>query len=64
MPDVDARLKQLRDSAPTDAMLTEAVGPEEIATVVSRWTGIPVVKLQQTEKEKLLHLKDELHRWV
>jgi len=34
----------------------EAVGPEEIATVVSRWTGIPVVRLQQTEREKLLHL--------
>lgn len=32
------------------------MGPEEIATVVSRWTGIPVVRLQQTEREKLLHL--------
>jgi ATP-dependent Clp protease ATP-binding subunit ClpB len=43
-------------------MLTEDVGPEEIATVVSRWTGIPVSRLQQTEREKLLHLKEELHR--
>lgn len=48
--------------APKDAMLTETVGPEEIAQVVSRWTGIPVAKLQQTEKDKLLHLKDELHK--
>lgn len=38
-------------------MLTEEVGPEEIAAVVSRWTGIPVNRLQQTEREKLLHLK-------
>ncbi len=41
-------------------MLTEVVGPEEIATVVSRWTGIPVSRLQQTERDKLLHLKEEL----
>jgi hypothetical protein len=38
-------------------MLTEEVGPEEIAAVVSRWTGIPVNRLQQTERQKLLHLK-------
>eukprot|EP00983_Pelagomonas_calceolata_P034680 1086287-Pelagomonas_calceolata.AAC.5 len=40
----------------------EAVGPEEIATVVSRWTGIPVVRLQQTEREKLLHLGSSLKK--
>lgn len=43
-------------------MLTEVVGPEEIAVVVARWTGIPTSKLQQTERDKLLHLKEELHR--
>lgn len=38
------------------------IGPEEIAGVVSRWTGIPVSRLQQTEREKLLSLKEQLHR--
>ncbi|KAJ9505187.1 hypothetical protein QJQ45_010971, partial [Haematococcus lacustris] len=42
----------------------EAVGPEEIAAVVARWTGIPVSRLQQTEREKLLQLRSELHKWV
>lgn len=45
-------------------MLVEEVGPEEIATVVARWTGIPVSKMLQTEKEKLLGLKDQLHKRV
>ncbi|KAL6756651.1 P-loop containing nucleoside triphosphate hydrolase protein [Haematococcus lacustris] len=64
LPDVDARLKALRSQAPSDAMLTEAVGPEEIAAVVARWTGIPVSRLQQTEREKLLQLRSELHKRV
>ena len=65
LPEVEAHMKQLRDNAPrANAMLTETVGPEEIATVVSRWTGIPVKRLQQTEREKLLHLRDELHKRV
>lgn len=45
-------------------MLSEAVGVEEIAEIVSRWTGIPVTKLSQNEKSKLLHLADALHRRV
>ena len=45
-------------------MLSEEVGPEDIATVVSRWTGIPVSRLQQVERERLLQLKDELHKRV
>ena len=45
-------------------MLTEEVGPEQIATVVSRWTAIPVSRLQQSEREKLLGLAEELHRRV
>ena len=40
---------------------TEAVGPEEIAIVVSRWTGDPALWLQQTEREKLLHLVGVAH---
>jgi ATP-dependent Clp protease ATP-binding subunit ClpB len=40
------------------------VGPEEIAGVVARWTGIPVSRLQQTERQKLLQLKEQLHERV
>ena len=46
------------------AMIKEEVDSEDIAEVVSRWTGIPVKKMAQSEKEKLLHLEEELHRRV
>ena len=46
------------------AMIKEEVDSEDIADVVSRWTGIPVSKMLQSEREKLLHLEDELHRRV
>ncbi|MDE6273298.1 MAG: ATP-dependent chaperone ClpB [Muribaculaceae bacterium] len=46
------------------AMIKEEVDAEDIAEVVSRWTGIPVKKMAQSEKEKLLHLEEELHRRV
>ncbi|MFM8272508.1 MAG: AAA family ATPase, partial [Gemmata sp.] len=45
-------------------LIKEEVGEEEIAAVVSRWTGVPVSKLMEGEKEKLLHLEDELHKRV
>ncbi|KAG2488370.1 hypothetical protein HYH03_013059 [Edaphochlamys debaryana] len=64
LPDVEERLKALRAAQPADALLSEEVGPEEIATVVSRWTGIPVSRLQQTEKDKLLELRAELQKRV
>ncbi len=47
-----------------DAMIKEEVDSEDIADIVSRWTGIPVSKMLQSEKEKLLHLEDELHKRV
>ena len=46
------------------AMIKEEVDAEDIADVVSRWTGIPVSKMMQSEKDKLLHLEDELHQRV
>jgi ATP-dependent chaperone ClpB len=46
------------------AMIKEEVDAEDIADVVSRWTGIPVSKMMQSEREKLLHLEDELHKRV
>ena len=45
-------------------MIKEEVDAEDIADVVSRWTGIPVSKMLQSEKDKLLHLEDELHQRV
>ena len=46
------------------ALIKEEVDAEDIAEIVSRWTGIPVKKMAQSEKEKLLHLEEELHRRV
>lgn len=46
------------------ALIKEEVDADDIAGVVSRWTGIPVMKMVQSEKDKLLHLEDELHRRV
>lgn len=48
----------------TNKMVKEAVDAEDIAEVVSKWTGIPVNKMLQSEREKLLHLEDELHKRV
>ncbi|HNW55290.1 MAG TPA: AAA family ATPase, partial [Bacteroidales bacterium] len=46
------------------ALVKEEIGSEEIAEVVARWTGIPVTRMLQSEREKLLHLEDELHKRV
>lgn len=46
------------------ALIKEEVGSEEIAEIVSRWTGIPVSRMLQSERDKLLHLEDELHKRV
>ena len=55
---------QLRSMQGEKALIKEEVDSEDIADVVSRWTGIPVNKMVQTEKEKLLHLETELHHRV
>ena len=55
---------QLRDTQGGEAMIKEEVTAEDIADVVSRWTGIPVSKMLQSEREKLLHLEEELHKRV
>ena len=46
------------------AMIKEEVDSDDIAEVVSRWTGIPITKMLQSEKDKLLHLEEELHKRV
>ncbi|MEA4978890.1 MAG: ATP-dependent chaperone ClpB [Petrimonas sp.] len=59
------RLKnQLHETQGGSAMIKEEVDAEDIADVVSRWTGIPVSKMLQSEREKLLHLEEELHKRV
>ncbi len=58
---IQARLRELQGEG---AMIKEEVDAEDIAEVVSRWTGIPVKKMAQSEKEKLLHLEEELHKRV
>ena len=45
-------------------MIKEEVTPDDIAEVVSRWTGIPVTRMLQSEREKLLHMEEELHRRI
>ena len=59
--DVQTRLATTQNG---NAMIKEEVTSEDIADVVSRWTGIPVNKMLQSEKDKLLHLEEELHRRV
>ncbi len=56
--------EQLAHTQGGNAMIKEEVTADDIAEVVSRWTGIPVSKMQQSEREKLLHLEDELHKRV
>ena len=56
--------EELANTQAGNAMIKEEVTSDDIAEVVSRWTGIPVSKMQQSEREKLLHLEDELHKRV
>ncbi len=62
--DIQATQQQLHEMQGDKAMIKEEVDAEDIADVVSRWTGIPVNKMLQSEKEKLLHLEEELHKRV
>ena len=62
--DIAGVQQQLRERQGAEAMVKEEVTPDDIADVVSRWTGIPVSKMLAGEREKLLHLEEELHRRV
>jgi len=55
---------RLHNAQGGDAMIKEEVDSDDIAEVVSKWTGIPVSKMLQSEREKLLHLEDELHKRI
>ena len=56
--------QQLKNAQGAEAMVREEVTEDDIAEVVSRWTGIPVTRMLQSEREKLLHLEEELHKRV
>ena len=62
--DIAAIQQQLASAQDGNSLVREEVTADDIAEVVSRWTGIPVTKMMQSEREKLLHLEDELHRRV
>ena len=62
--DIKSIQEKLRNTQGVAAMIREEVTADDIAEVVSRWTGIPVTRMLQSEREKLLHLEEELHRRV
>ncbi|MDD6436987.1 MAG: ATP-dependent chaperone ClpB [Prevotella sp.] len=62
--DIDRIQKQLHSTQGAEAMVREEVTADDIAEVVSRWTGIPVTRMMQSEREKLLHMEEELHKRV
>ncbi len=64
LPNLEKELEALSGASAPGALLREEVTPEEIAEVVSRWTGIPAEKLMESDRERLLKLEDELHRRV
>ncbi len=64
IPQMEAELKKLEKTGGNTTLFKEEVSQEEIAEVVSKWTGVPVTRLVEGEKEKLLRLEDVLHRRV
>ena len=62
--EIEETQQKLHEMQGDKAMIKEEVDAEDIADVVSRWTGIPVSKMLQSEKDKLLHLEAELHQRV
>ena len=62
--DIERIQAQLKNAQGAEAMVREEVTDDDIAEVVSKWTGIPVTRMLQSEREKLLHLEEELHKRV
>ena len=62
--DIKSIQQQLQSTQGSEAMIREEVTSEDIAEVVSRWTGIPITRMLQSERDKLLHLEEELHKRV
>ena len=67
IPAAEANIKAAQDTLHqlgTDSLIKEEVDEDDIAEVVARWTGIPVAKMMQSERDKLLHLEEELHKRI
>jgi len=64
LPELEKKLQQLEQTQRPTTLLKETVSQEEIAEIVSKWTGIPLSKLLQSERHKLMHLEDTLHQQV
>ncbi|MDY5953866.1 MAG: ATP-dependent chaperone ClpB [Kiritimatiellia bacterium] len=64
IPALEKKLAALGSADPSHALLTEVVTPDQIAEAVSRWTGVPVTRLLEGERQKLLHLAEKLHERV
>ncbi|MEP3332044.1 ATP-dependent chaperone ClpB [Sedimentitalea sp.] len=64
IPELEKKLQQAEESEAEGVMVEEKVRPEQIASVVERWTGIPVNKMLEGEREKLLRMEDGLHKRV
>ena len=66
MAEIQKRIEELtaQQAAVKDPIITEAVTPEDIAEVVAKWTGIPMKRMLESEREKLLRMEDELHKRV
>jgi ATP-dependent Clp protease ATP-binding subunit ClpB len=62
--DIEVNSEKLRVNSDNNRLVREEVTADDIAEVVSRWTGIPVTRMMQSEREKLLHLEEELHKRV
>ncbi|MDV7401641.1 ATP-dependent chaperone ClpB, partial [Arthrospira platensis SPKY1] len=65
LPELERKLSEMESTeTQADALLKEAVSQDEIAEIVAKWTGVPVTRLLEGEKEKLLRLEDVLHESV
>ena len=64
IPSLEAKIKEYQEKSKDDHLLSESVGEEDIAEVVAKWTNIPISKLMQGEREKILHLAETLKERV
>jgi ATP-dependent Clp protease ATP-binding subunit ClpB len=64
IPEVNTKLTELQESENTESLMQEEITPEDIAEVVAKWTGVPVSKMLQSDREKLLQLEEHLHQRV
>ena len=63
LPELEEELKNCK-KAGKNTLLKEEIDEEDIAEIISKWTGVPVVKLVEEESEKLIHMEDTLHQQV